>query len=501
MPTSILDLMNNVENGFDQGRARVKQSKLADLYSQAYAAPSDQRQGMIGQVAGIGGPEAAGALDKSLGAMDDRKHAAIGRAAQMILAAPEEARPQLWGRIVSGLASEGITGMKPDYDPVAVPKMAQQIAAAYGEQGSGGNVQSTYIDAQGNRVAIMRDGSTQVLGRNAPNVQLIDAGSNGYYGVNKGNLNAAPVMIGGQPQAAPQQQAPTGNPQQVQQQFASLAGGFPGTQISSMQRTPEHNREVGGVPNSQHIAGTAGDFVVPREEQAQFIAQAKARGFEAIQEGDHIHLELPPQGGQQGSGQLHRAPVASDNGRNYVITTGPDGTIYRVDKLSGKAEPVEGAIGGGASLGNLQYKKDSLAVQKGTGANQVERGLKRLESAVNELSQNKVFDGGPLDQYALAPTKLGQEMEQAGGAIMPALTALTRVPGVGSQSDWEGRLNMMQLPSVRFSPEVNKRAITGLRQFMTDLREAYRKAGVPFPDDASGNAPQAPSTGGFRVLD
>jgi hypothetical protein len=473
-----------------QREAEQKQKGLAGLYQQAYQAPVDQRGGFVSQAMGID-PAAGLALQKGLGADEDtRAHRLVGMA-QALTQTPEEMRPQMYAKMLPELRQLGIPAGD-QYDPQVMQVAQQVLSAAYGDQDNGSNVQSTYIDAQGNRVAIMRDGSTQVLGRNAPNVQLIDAGSNGYYGVNKGDLSAAPVMIGGQPQA-PQM----GDPQQVQQQFASLAGGFPGTQISSMQRTPEHNREVGGVPNSQHIAGTAGDFVVPPQERPQFIAQAQAQGFEAIDEGDHVHLELPP----RGHGQLRRAPTVNDNGRNYVITTGPDGTIYRVDKLSGKAEPVQGAVGGGASLANLNYKKDTLAVQKGTGANQVERGLKRLEAAVNELSQNKVFDGGPLDQYALAPTKLGQEMEQAGGAIMPALTALTRVPGVGSQSDWEGRLNMMQLPSVRFSPEVNKRAIAGLRQFMTDLRAAYRKAGIPFPEDASGAASQAPSTGGFRVLD
>lgn len=488
----ILDLMGYINQEGEKGRERG----LASLVGKAYAAPRDQRQGILDTVAQRGAPQMAMQAQRGFEQQDDD---ALERFSKLSAAYASTRDPT----VASQWAQAGVAaGMLPpeaaqrDFNNPAdlegSAKAAQAFAQAFEQHGAGGNVQSTYIDAQGNRVAIMRDGSTQVLGRNAPNVQLIDAGSNGYYGVNKGDLSAAPVMIGGQPQA-PQM----GDPQQVQQQFASLAGGFPGTQISSLQRTPEHNREVGGVPNSQHIAGTAGDFVVPPQERPQFIAQAQAQGFEAIDEGDHVHLELPP----RGQGQLRRAPTVNDNGRNYVITTGPDGTIYRVDKLSGKAEPVQGAVGGGASLANLNYKKDTLAVQKGTGANQVERGLKRLEAAVNELSKNKVFDGGPLDQYALAPTKLGQEMEQAGGAIMPALTALTRVPGVGSQSDWEGRLNMMQLPSVRFSPEVNRRAIAGLRQFMTDLRAAYRKAGIPFPDDASGAAPQAHSTGGFRVLD
>src|SRR5690606_6096170 len=78
-----------------------------------------------------------------------------------------------------------------------------------------------------------------------------------------------------------------------QQDFQTLASNF-GAQITSLQRTPEHNREVGGVPNSQHLTGTAGDFVVPPQAKPAFIAAAQQGGYQAIDEGDHVHLELPP---------------------------------------------------------------------------------------------------------------------------------------------------------------------------------------------------------------
>lgn len=87
------------------------------------------------------------------------------------------------------------------YDEAAISGVADQILAAYGGGQQGGAVQSTYVDATGNRVAIMRDGSTQVLGQNAPNNQIIDTG-NGYVGVNRSSLRANPVtMGGGQPPA------------------------------------------------------------------------------------------------------------------------------------------------------------------------------------------------------------------------------------------------------------------------------------------------------------
>ena len=101
------------------------------------------------------------------------------------------------------------TEWTPDMD-AGWEALKAKVAMA-GNPTPGGRVQSTYIDAQGNRVAIMADGSTQILGQNAPNNQIIDTG-NGFYGVNKGNLQAAPVMVGGQPPStAPQ--APSGQVQ------------------------------------------------------------------------------------------------------------------------------------------------------------------------------------------------------------------------------------------------------------------------------------------------
>lgn len=131
-----------VINGYSAGyglrkdrEAEQRRQGLAGLYQQAYSAPASQRQGLLGQIAGVGGIEAASSTQQALGQFDDRRHAALDRAAQMILAAPEEARPQLWSQIVAGLNAEGITGMKPDYDPVAVPKVAEQIVQAYGGGG------------------------------------------------------------------------------------------------------------------------------------------------------------------------------------------------------------------------------------------------------------------------------------------------------------------------------------------------------------------------------
>lgn len=97
------------------------------------------------------------------------------------------------------LAGLGLGDAGPYNEQEAV-SLADQVLAAYGGGTTGGTVQSTFINDRGERVAIMRDGSVQVLGQNAPNNQIIDTGD-GFVGVNKGNLRASPVVVGGgQPQ-------------------------------------------------------------------------------------------------------------------------------------------------------------------------------------------------------------------------------------------------------------------------------------------------------------
>lgn len=59
------------------------------------------------------------------------------------------------------------------------------------------------------------------------------------------------------------------------EQLRTICGGLP-IHINSGYRCPKHNAEVGGVPNSQHVLGTAADLAVPSAlsiEQFKFYVQ------------------------------------------------------------------------------------------------------------------------------------------------------------------------------------------------------------------------------------
>lgn len=125
------------------------------------------------------------------------------------------------------------------------------------------------------------------------------------------------------------------------------------------------------------------------------------------------------------------------------------------------------------------------------------RGLSRIDEALKGL-EGGLVDTGPLDQYAQRYTKAGQELESAVGAIQNSFLALTRVPGIGAQSDLEARIAALQYPSLGKDPEVNRRTMEQLKFFAQDLASAYQSllqngAGTnpqPAPQDAAqGNAP------------
>lgn len=124
------------------------------------------------------------------------------------------------------------------------------------------------------------------------------------------------------------------------------------------------------------------------------------------------------------------------------------------------------------------------------------RGVERIEAALGALDRGVLADTGPIDQFAQRYTQSGQELESAVGAIQNSMLSLTRVPGVGSQSDLEARVANMQYPSLDKSPEVNRRTMQNLRMLVQDLQQAYGKVTRAQVPGQGGGAPAAPAQRG-----
>lgn len=62
--------------------------------------------------------------------------------------------------------------------------------------------------------------------------------------------------------------------------------------VTSWIRTPARNKRVGGGEASRHLVGMACDLVCDNpENNADLIKHARALGLDAVNEGDHIHIE------------------------------------------------------------------------------------------------------------------------------------------------------------------------------------------------------------------
>lgn len=63
--------------------------------------------------------------------------------------------------------------------------------------------------------------------------------------------------------------------------------------VTSWKRTPARNADLGGRADSFHLDGLAADLELDDGTQAPaLVEEARALGLDAVDEGDHVHIEL-----------------------------------------------------------------------------------------------------------------------------------------------------------------------------------------------------------------
>ncbi len=428
----ILDLMGYVQKQGEAGRERGQQSYLGKLAGQAYGAAPDQQRGIV-QQAITTNPDAGFSLASALGKTQDRDFSQLGQAAAIFSTIPDEQKQEFYATKLAPLAKQAGYPVPETYDP-RFQQAIDKIAQIGGGGGQGDELKSLRIGANGNYWAIRGGQFVDTGTPAAPTNQVIDTG-NGFFGVDKRTLNAAPVVVGGQ--------------------------------------QPQQQRAPGEVPFSI-------DPSLPPQVQASIRANESA--FAAVPDGGQV--QIGPQGGGE---QLRSVPKPSAPVASYAPLSAdevqqmglPAGTVAQRNTSTGELKIVNRPPQQANSNGGVNSQKLAQAnATKMAQFNTIERGIERLETAAGEISKNKLFDGGPLDKYVLKSLPQGQELEQAAASILPVLTALTRVPGVGAQSDLESRLATLQMPSAEFPPEVNRRAVSALRAYIRDLKSAYENVGA-----------------------
>lgn len=297
------DYYSDINNAYDRGRSL----SLNDLAAKAYNTPAgQQRDALVGQAIGVD-RNSGMQLGNDLQSMQDARDAKLGAAARYVLNAYQTGNPQAtegaYQAVKPFLSQIGMahgSGQQPpdNFSPDMLPAIYQIVARTQGAV----NMKTpaalqTFNAIQSQLPEDQRQLAAQVKAGTAPRAtapavlgnQLI--GPNGERGpliVQKTGANAGQgslVPLGGAPSLSQQSGS-------FFDQANDLAAKYGGTMTSGV-RSPQHNAEVGGVPNSQHLTGTASDVVVPADQKQAFIEDAKARGLQPIDEGDHVHLQMP----------------------------------------------------------------------------------------------------------------------------------------------------------------------------------------------------------------
>jgi hypothetical protein len=466
------DILSSFLGGQQAGQQQRTRRTLAEFLqpalggdqnalSQVYAADPDA------------GLQVQGMVQKQQTADREQQIADLKQAATLYPSAPDAIKAQLYGRIVDGVEGLGLAQAgslprqhNPEFD-AGFNQFLSAIAGTPQDQGYTLSPGSKRFDAQNRMVAEVPF---------APASMTPIQTDQGYAAFNPKTGTASPLNYGGQGEAAP------AIDQSAVQRNLAMLGASPGVQMTSGLRTPERNAAVGGKPNSQHLRGTAGDYVVPQAQKADFMRQVESAGLQAIDEGDHVHVQQPRGGSRVMPAQKAGGP--SDFERKVEMARSMGATPDQLKQM------VIGESGGGKPSAT-QIKLANTAKQKLIDLKAMEDQLGKVEAAFKPLKGS--FSAGPGGGYL--PTVEGKQFDAAVALLKGMARKLTRTPGEGAMSDYESKLAELANPSRSEYEDVTADQIQQLRALVHTTREGY-EALLQDAGGSSGNLPGGKSGGG-----
>lgn len=425
MAYDIAGMMDNVRNSY-------KQSRLGTLAKLAYAEP-DKRQASLAEMYGID-PNSANTMRKEF---DEQEKADLANFSRTFLAIAPKDENAAGAMYQNGVQRFGAKFRAMGIEP---PKDWKQ-ALPFFEQAAGVGSEQMPADIRTNEYYLNRlgydKGSEQEKAflrmragqdpRAVPYGFKYDAFGKAFVeDKNRGVLAPATMGQGGQPAGGVQAQDP-------------MAGG-----LAFIAQEGERMRAAGR----------------PVAE----INEWKDQAFEQLRANTQLGVieQAPPQNGGQA-----RIGVKPDKADTPAAPSGyrfnPDGSLAPIP--GGPADPAN------KLKPATQKQAQSDAVKLYAQLPALKRRIQRVADASGNLGMFGL-DGGPIDQFALRYTEGGSELESSVGQLRATLLPFVRVPGVGSQSDLEARLDGLQYPDVSQPPAVRKKNIDELNAFIRDLESA-----------------------------
>ncbi len=453
-----LAAMDYVQQQGELGRQRGQQNQLNMLAGQSYGASTpEQQSSLLGQIAQIN-PQAAQAQQQQFQSQEDRNRNEIYGLAQGWKKIPSQHRQNYYDRFLSPRLSAMGMGEQPPYDEAAIDGVADQFIAAFGQQALGAqptDVRSFEMMTAGlspedreraRRVNLGLEGRQSSAAIGYQKVKGPD-GVDRLVAVDPRQIGAQVVGdgtgYGSFSQPAPMAGGTDGNHFAA---FSQLATEFPAVTMTSGARSAERNAQVGGQPNSQHLSGSAADYAVPANQKPAFISRARQLGYQAIDEGDHIHLQIP-RGSTGGGGQ---------------------------NVFAGRRPEDEAAAVESAKLGiQQQYLPQELALRTDAALRQ-EAGKAAVSAQADQASTarsnsiaSKVYDQGMSGVYEgmqdtatgfvagrLPAVTTNQQIAQGSVAAMaPVLKEMFRSAGEGAFTDKDQELLLEMIPTRTDTPE------------------------------------------------
>jgi hypothetical protein len=449
--------LDYVQQQGEIGRQRGQQNRLNMLTGQAYSATSPQdRSSLLGQMAQIS-PQAAQAQQQQFQSQEDRNRTLVYNAARYLKGALDRQNPAeiagAWRAVRPGLINAGLATeqeLSPDWQPDYAQTVHQ--ALAMGDGGTGQGVQSTYVDDQGQRVAILRDGSTRILGGN-------DAGSNQQTLTI--DVNGTPTQVTFDRRTGRYTNANLGAPQRPLQQI----DGQPTYIDPSLPPQVQAAIRAGGGTNLQdggQLKVAQGTPLVGRRKEDEAAAVEAAR--QAVQLGG-----LPQELGLRTNAAINQA-------------AGIDRAKSQQDRASGRGAAE-------ASLKDAESNLDRLSSQ--ARALMSNPGLERVTGALGAVPD---FPGS---QAANARAEVETLKSQVGFGVLQAMREASKTGGaLGAVSDTENRLlqsNLAALDSSQ-SPEAFRANLQKIVDYVEGakgrMRQAFQAQYQGQPAQQAGSAQQ-----------
>ncbi|WP_206365673.1 D-Ala-D-Ala carboxypeptidase family metallohydrolase [Sphingomonas sp. AAP5] len=263
-------------------------------------------------------------------------------------------------------------------------------------------------------------GDTRFDGNNAVVARGIEKPT--YEKVANGDGSESIVQVGGGGgSSAVSQGTGPGTPANPSPRWSSaqLAQTVPfGGTVTSGVRSAQHNAAVGGVPNSQHVAGTAIDVVFPKGVTTQQVKDYYAKQGASVQvihenagdphsTGDHFHIQGASPNAAPVTSQAH----FNDSGTKVLYTSkgrpggasGPAPSGYRY-KGDGTLEPIPGGPSDATQL--TPESANMMAQQYLAGDKTVLQGLGRGKQGGAAIAQVRAA----ITKQALAQGMTGRDI-------------------------------------------------------------------------------------------